>query len=158
MRPTSLMTSVAAAIVFCVVGCSAPGNDYSGYTTLPADGWVYGDTVSYDVAHHDSVARGDLVVSLRYAHDYQWRNVWLEITTMADSRGTVARRDTVTIDLRDKYGRPRGNGIGVSFQLSDTVARHVTHHAGAPVLVRHIMRADTLRGIEQIGVSFIDNK
>ncbi len=158
MRQAALITLASLMLVMMLGGCSRPGNDYSGYTRLPDDGWRYGDTLRYDVVHIDSIAQGDLVVSLRYAHDYEWPNLWLEVTTMADTAGNVARRDTVSIDLRDKYGRPLGNGIGVSFQLSDTVARNVTHRSGAPVCIRHIMRADTLAGIEQIGVSFVEQQ
>lgn len=158
MRLTTLITSVVTLAVTATIACSGPGNDYSGYTNLPAQGWPYNDSIRYDIEHIDSVATGSLVVSLRYAHDYAWRNIWLEVTTMADSTGIVDRRDTVTVDLRDKYGRPHGQGIGVSFQLSDTVAHNVTHRSGSPVYVRHIMRVDTLAGIEQIGISFVENQ
>lgn len=159
-RHTSHMTVAALiAATLSVASCSRPANDYSGYSDLGADGWIYGDTISFVPQTTDTVATGDIVVSLRHTPDYAWRNIWLEVTVMADSAATaVARRDTVSIDLCDAYGRWYGNGIGVSYQLSDTVARGVTRSAAAPVYVRHIMRADTLRGIEQLGVLFAEHR
>lgn len=139
--------AVAAALITAATACTGIGNDYTGYTDLPADGWLYGDTLTFVPQHSDSIATADIILSLRHAPDYPYSNVWLEVTT-----AQPPRRDTVNIALCDKYGRWYGNGIGVSYQVSDTVARHITHVTGTPVYVRHIMRADTLAGISQLGI------
>lgn len=44
--------------------------------------------------------------------------------------------------------------MGLTFQLADTVYRDFTVYNGAPIRLRHIMRVDTVTGIEQIGISF----
>ena len=62
--------------------------------------------------------------------------------------------DTVDIPLSDRYGRWLGKGIGSSFQTTDTVAT-LLHASGSEVRIRHMMRCDTLRGINQLGIFFV---
>lgn len=154
-----LASSIAAAAIVAMAGCSAPGNDCSSYTDINPDGWRYNDTLTFMPVHTDSICRADLILSLRHSADYPYSNVWLEVTVGNDSTATPrtpVRRDTISIDLCDKYGRWYGKGIGMSFQLSDTVATGITHANGMPVYVRHIMRTDSLTGIEQAGIELID--
>ena len=62
------------------------------------------------------------------------------------------RVDTVDVRLADTFGRWYGTGIGVSYQRIDTIYPSISIPVGAPVTVRHIMRVDTVTGIEQIGL------
>ena len=64
------------------------------------------------------------------------------------------KHDTVNIPLSDRYGRWLGKGIGASFQTTDTVAT-LLHASGSEVRIRHMMRCDTLRGINQLGIFFV---
>ena len=60
--------------------------------------------------------------------------------------------------LADVYGRWHGQGFGASYQFSRPFNTGVTLVRGDSVTVRHIMRVDTLRGIEQIGIKFRTEK
>ncbi len=140
-------------MVIAMSSCSGSRNESSGFCNVDGDGWSYGDVMTFNPCHDDSIAVGDIVVMLRHGNDYLYRNLWLEVTTEDDD---VTRTDTVNIEMCDVYGDWYGGGIGARFQLADTVLRHVRHRSGSPVRVRHIMRVDTLRGIEQVGVAFID--
>ena len=56
--------------------------------------------------------------------------------------------------MADVYGRWHGNGIGANFQYALTVSNNITLYRNKPIMINHIMRADKLSGIEQIGFSF----
>ncbi|MCM1518518.1 MAG: gliding motility lipoprotein GldH [Pseudoflavonifractor sp.] len=141
-----------SVISLCLGACAPGHNDYSDFRNINPDGWSYGDTLSFTPVIGDSVATGALLVALRHSNDYAYRNLWVEIEYRD---ATNQRRDTLNIGLADIYGRWFGSGFGARYQLTDTVSRHVTLTTGQPVRIRHIMRDDTLRGVDQVGIMFV---
>lgn len=135
-----------------VTGCAAPGNDYAGYVNIPEEGWKYGDTLKFTPVHPDSLCRGRLVVGVRHENSFPFTSLWLETTVEDNGRVKV---DTLEISLADSFGSWTGRGIGASFQKTDTVAGNFLHRSGSPVGIRHIMRADTLHGVTQVGIFFV---
>lgn len=113
----------------------------------------------------DSIIKGSMVVSLRHTSDYPYANLWLEVKyvepiTVKVNDSVFATVDsmmcdTVNIMLADSYGIWHGTGLGSTCQLSDTILRGVTVRRTEPVQLRHIMRVDTLRGLQQIGLQII---
>ena len=131
-----------------LAGCTS--SEHSDFTPLSPDGWAYGDTIRFFGSEADSVAlNGSLAVAVRHTNGYPYSNLWLEITL---PEADTVRVDTVDVRLTDTFGRWYGSGIGVSYQRIDTIYPAVSIAAGAPVKVRHIMRVDTVTGIEQIGL------
>lgn len=128
-------------------------NSYSGYNLLPSDGWSYTRIEEFPLSTRDSIVDGTLLVALRHSGAYPFTDVQLEIdyTDLCCSH-----TDTITIPLTDPYGKWLGAGVGTSYQITDTVARF-THANGSGVKIRHLMRCDTLRGINQIGIFFVPN-
>lgn len=145
-----------AACFGLLVSCSAHENDYSAFSTIDSDGWAYGHTFVYRPEITDSMADGLLRVAVRHSNDYPYRNLWLEVSyqVVAPDSTISFRADTVNIPLADIYGNWLGSGTGTSFQKADTVRTDFRLIPGAPVRVRHIMRADRLRGLEQVGIIF----
>lgn len=144
---------LAISIISLCLGACAPGhNDYSDFHNIPTAGWAYNDTLTYIPTIGDSIASGMLVVALRHSNDYAYSNLWLEVVY---EDATKPRRDTLNIRLADIYGRWHGSGFGARYQIADTLARDVTLTTSRPVRIRHIMRDDTLRGIDQVGVLFV---
>jgi len=125
-------------------------NETSKYWNLGGDGWRYADTLVYDV---DTTATADIAVVVRHATNYEYSNLWLELSysTLDDS----ARTDTFNVILADDFGRWHGHGIGVGMQYADTLLRGVHLQDSTSLRLRHIMRADTLPGIEQVGIVLI---
>ena len=153
------MNRKAAIFVLLVMtilsGCSLRHNEYSYYHSFDSDGWAYGDSLKFTPEIEDSVSTGTLAVCVRHTNAYPYSNLWLELQYCTDDSTTV--RDTVQVKLADDFGRWHGKGSGVSLQLADTVRRGFTMLNRHPMQIRHIMRADTLREIEQIGISFTPN-
>ena len=145
--------AVVAAVLLSIAGCSSPGNSYAEYRNLPREGWKYGDSLAFTPVHPDSLCRGRIVVGVRHDNDFPYSTLWLETTVEEGDRRLT---DTLEIHLADRFGSWRGRGIGASFQMTDTVGRSFVHRSGTKVMVRHIMRTDTLRGLSQVGIFFIE--
>lgn len=138
----------AAAII--MAACSSP-TEHSGFTTISPDGWRYGDTVRFTPSAADSITYEgcDLTIVVRNNNNYEYSNLWLRLDYPGkDSTYT----DTLNIVLADDFGNWLGKGIGGSYQMRDTVMRGIDLDPGREIKVTHIMRTDTLEGIEQIGI------
>lgn len=146
------LLNIIALAIFAVafVSCGSPANDYSEYHNIPSGAWRYGDTIRFAPTHPDSIAQLHLAVGVRHANTFRFSSLWLEITTT--NPGGAKRIDTLSLQLADHFGRWRGQGIGPTFQLTDTLPSPISHRSGSPVTIRHIMRADTLEGVNQIGI------
>lgn len=129
----------AAALAILSQSCDMKGG-FSAYSRLPQRGWAYGDTVSFTT---DSTATAPLLLALRHNESFPFRTLCLELS---DS----TRRDTMCIDLADSYGRWLGKGVGNSLQLAAPIP--FAAKPASRLNIRHIMRVDTLTGIEQLGL------
>lgn len=124
-------------------------NEVSDFAAIDASGWNYGDTLFLDLTSRDSICVGDLAVAIRHSADYDYSNIWLELSyPPADS----LKADTVNITLADVYGNWYGTGLGLSYQYVDTVKKQMS--MPKRIGIRHIMRVDRLKGIEQAGLIF----
>ena len=88
----------------------------------------------------------------RYAHGHAGQLAVELGVYLADS---LSRPDTLNVILADMYGHWRGSGTGPSLQVVDTIATGIPLHLGQRIQVRHIMRLDTIEGIEQVGITFL---
>lgn len=147
-----LASMIAAWLLTLSVSCRPTAGDYSDFVALPAEGWAYGDTLELTPEALDSVRPKKITVALRHNDRFPYRNLWLEVS-YRDGGEPGYRTDTVNIPMADTYGRWLGHGIGTSFQCSAEVAEGVNILPGSTVRIRHVMRVDTLRGIEQIGIA-----
>ena len=150
-RLCGVLISVAAAL--CVMSCTR--SEHSGYTSVSPHGWIYGDTLTPIGGIPDSthIVRGDIAVALRHSNSYEYSNIWLSLTY---STPDTIVTDTLAITLADNFGNWLGQGMGVSYQMIDTVLRDVAVDICKPMKITHIMRTDTLSGIEQAAVMVID--
>lgn len=150
-RAAVLIATILVALTALVdTSCSDRHDDYGDFTPVPAEGWSYGDTVSFLAAGLDSVpAPRKLKVGVIHNNDYRYSNLYLEVTCRKDRRYW---RDTVELKLADVYGAWLGRGIGPSYQVEATISPAIVIADSTRVSVRHIMRLDTVKGIERVGV------
>lgn len=135
MRGDKSILLAAAVGLSGLWGCSG---GYSGYTSIPPEGWPYNTPVAFSV---DSCS-GSLEIALRHRVDFPYTILWLEVR---DSAAT----DTVGVRLCDTDGRWLGGGVGDTRQLTTALPGR---HSSTRLNIRHIMRVDTLKGIVQIGL------
>ncbi len=134
--------------------CSRGERDYSRWQHIPNEGWAYGDTIfllPVDTAlpDNDTIVNRRLHLGLTHDNDYPYSNVWLEVTYTGTGR---RYRYTLNIPLADIYGRWLGSGFGSDYQREVTITPAADIDLTVPVEVRHIMRLDTLKGIDKIGI------
>ena len=164
MRMKATLPAILAAVSILTAcnGLDGRGdgddNRFSAFTDLPGEGWFYTDHLEFvpDTLRDSLVSRGTMLISVRHGKDYLYRNLWLEIS-YADTDST-RRADTLNIELADAMGRWRGRGMGLSMEVLDTVPGPFPLAEHRAVKVRHIMRSDTLTGIERIGVVYVPNE
>lgn len=154
----SVIMLVAAALLAACAGTDVPGNGddnyFSAFGTIDGAGWRYSEPVPAVVdTLRDSCAAGALVLSLRHTAGYRYSNIWLELSKARHD--SVVMRDTFDIVLCDDYGNWYGTGMGTSLQVTDTLSRNFTLCRGDTLMLRHIMRLDTLEGVERVGLIFI---
>ena len=152
MRHLIYIIAVACALLF--TACGLGERDYSRWGSLPPSGWLYTDTVvllpvDTSLTDNDSIVDGAVKVALRHSNDYPYSNIWLELTYSGEGR---MMRDTINLRLADVYGRWLGSGFGAGYQQEVTVSPETRIDLTRPVALRHIMRVDTLTGIEQVGI------
>lgn len=136
--------------------CSPESVDVSAFRPVGSEGWAYPEAMNFTLEHSDSIARGQLYLTVRHTADYLFSNLWAEVKRVnADS---VVTADTVNIMLADSYGNWLGTGSGVWKQTEVPVGDIYRHRSGGIVTVRHIMRVDTLRGIDLVGVKFVKTR
>lgn len=134
-----------------LVACSGEQNRYSEYCYLPDDGWRYDDVLEFQPVHTDSLCEGSFVIGVRHDSSYPYTELMLEVEYETIGR---ERHDTLQLQLADRYGNWTGRGIGMSFQCTDTLPM-VVHPSATALKVRHLMRMDTLHGVNQLGVFFV---
>ncbi len=153
---------VAAVVAISAASCGITGsrgngddNYFSAFTAFPKAEWEYAVPSQFRVdTLRDSISRGGtLILSLRHTAGYEYSNIWLELSyPLTDSTSAA---DTFNIVLADDFGHWLGRGIGPSVQITDTLSTDFTVRRGETVTLRHIMRMDTLRNIEQVGIVFL---
>ncbi len=137
-----------------MAGCSRPSQrEYSQFVTLDTQGWVYNDTVRIIADMPDSTATGPLLIHTCHDDDYVYANLWVEVTYHGSDSTRTLCRDTLNLPMANKYGQWLGKGFGTTFQTTDTVVADYIMHRGDTVILRHVMRVDTLGHISQIGLS-----
>lgn len=146
-----LASLIAAAVTIMAAASSCVDRgSASSFAPIAPEGWAYGDTIQCTVERADTLAPAALAVAVRNNNAYPYSNLWLEVTYNTGPR-TIAR-DTVNLILADPYGRWTGKGFGAGYQSQVTVNPSVVPPPGSRIGVRHIMRVDTLTGIEQVGI------
>ena len=138
-------------MIMAAVSCDGRIDRYSEFMQLPDDGWAYGDTIDFLARGNKLTDAGTMSVAIRHNEKFLYRNLWLELS-YKDSIGN-SHIDSVNIELADAYGRWNGSGIGEAYQCAVQVSRSVIVSDSTMVRIRHIMRLDTIKGIEQIGVT-----
>ena len=100
---------VIASAATIIAGCTAHPSAFSHYARIDESGWRYDDTLRFTPDIPPAVS-GELRLGLRHNGNYPYRNLWVEVTTPVAGDSSAVRRDTVSVELADKYGRWNGTG------------------------------------------------
>lgn len=132
------------------------GTVFDRYAHTPHGGWDRAEALTFDV---DSLPQDGLYgmeLGLRADTDYPF----MSITVIVDCEAWPSRtwwHDTLQCQLVDDKGNTLGRGISnyqYAFHIAD---RHWRQGDSLHIAVRHHMRREVLRGINDIGIK-IDKK
>lgn len=153
LQSTIYRTVVSAAITLAALtACSDKHSSVAEFQSIDPSGWAYGNSLQFSPVGLDSIKQRSLLLTVRHSNAYPYQNIWLEVTTQTLSHKRV---DTLNIELADVYGRWHGTGFGPSYQYETPVGKPIVLGDTSRISVRHIMRVDTLAGVEQIGITVI---
>lgn len=125
---------------------------YHSFQSLPIEGWLREDTLTFDVPVTDSLTTYKLSLEVRNRSNYPYQNLPLSICHIdADSIATPA--DTVQLILADKEGIWKGDGWGGLYQTaisagSIRIGKPGTYH----LKVTYTLPDESLRGINDVGI------
>lgn len=144
---------IAILLVVVTTGCRLRNNDYSDFRSFDRAAWAYADSLEFKPELADSIVNGRLGICVRHTDAYPYSNLWVELSWPVND--SLRHVDTLQLRLADDFGKWYGTGTGVSYQYVDTLKRPVRLRRGVPLRLRHIMRVDSLRQIEQVGLIFM---
>lgn len=117
--------------------------------------WESGDAITFELDSLPVNPKKSYDISLEIVHNnrYRYNDLWLatEFVNLTDSLHT---RQTMHIRLADSLEQWRGSGVGGLRQLSVSYLnnRFLDSTKSYRISVRQMMRDNSLKGIEKIGV------
>ncbi|MBD5199614.1 MAG: gliding motility lipoprotein GldH [Bacteroides sp.] len=150
----SLKTDFIIAILSMLIlsACSEP-KDYTEFHHLPDGGWCFGHPELFNPEHDDSISTGELSVTFRHSSSFPYESLSLEVVSQGLDGSRVA--DTIHVPLIDRFGNWTGSGSGAYIQVETPLNSKINHIKDRSIEVRHIMKLDTLRGLDIVGIKYI---
>ena len=133
--------------------CSPGGAFYSDFKTIDNKGWTKSSPLVFILP--DSV-RGvpcyDIALTIRHDNDYPYRNISVLLDYVVGDQ--VVERDTVSMELCDKYGDWGGSGLGKYFQKQQVIKQGVASGEYDKVVVWHNMRDQVVSNVSDVGMTY----
>lgn len=130
-----------------VINKALPDTD----TSASHDSTSVKDTVP-QIRHIPVKGSTPLAITICHSDAYPYANLWLQ--ALYKSGDTIVA-DTFNIVIADEYGRWKGNGTGVDYQFSDTIATRYKINGGSELSLKHIMRVNAVPEIFKIGLTVL---
>lgn len=138
-------------VVLLLAGACQPEQ---GYAVHPINGaWPARKTINFT---QTVKSQGDAQIKLliRNNNDYPYSNIRFFIDMKKDGKA-IGKRDTIDIKLAEPDGTWKGSGMG-EVKTLEKVYKTQSFSAGEyQISVQQAMRADTLPGIEDLGLKII---
>lgn len=139
-------------LVFLLLGACTNNNVYFKYEAVDPAGWEKDSVYSFDIEIADTLSAYNIYINTRHTPTYPYQNIWLFISeTSPDS---IVINDTIEFYLANNRGEWLGSGSGslkempVLFEQNKSFDRSGIYQYN----IRHGMRTDSLKGINDIGV------
>lgn len=130
--------------------CSERHENYAHFENIDSKGWAYGKAFEFSTPGVDSLSMHKIDISVRHTAAYPYSNLWLEIIL---SEGEKQYIDTLEMHLSDTYGRWIGKGFGPTYQMTESLPETYNITDSTKISIRQIMRVDTVREIQQVGIT-----
>ena len=138
-------------IASCFFFSCGKGIVYNEFQPIKDKAWSKQDEYFFNFEIKDNSVAYDLSLQLRNNDMYPYQNLWMFYEVLQSSGASI--KDTIEFMLADDFGKWTGNGITL-FQnqilLKDHF--HFPDTGKYTISMRHGMRDDALKGLENVGL------
>ena len=151
MYKHSLANFLTIITVACFLFSCDKNTVYSEYQHIRNKTWNKQDEYFFSFIIKDNTVAYNISLLLRNNDMYPYQNIWLFHDELQPSETSV--KDTVEFSLADDFGKWKGKGFSL-FQNQITIKNNYlfTDTGKYTIGIRHGMRNDELKGIEDIGL------
>ena len=127
---------------------------YYDFQHVPDKAWVKDDVFSFHFDIQDTSLLYHTSLHLRNSGIYPYQNVWILYEELQPSGCLI--KDTVEYRLADENGKWKGNGVTL-FQNQFPIRKNLHYPDSGTYIIslRHGMRDERLKGVENIGVLIV---
>lgn len=145
--------SIIIFLLLFVISFTSCENEemYYQYHSFTNGDWNKEDACLFEVDITDTTSFYNVDIEVRNNNEYSFRNLWLFVEFQTPD-GRI-RKDTLDCELADDYGKWYGNGITLYTLVFPFESGINYPHSGKYTYsIKQGMRAETLRGITDIGL------
>ena len=148
---------VLVIIASCFFFSCGKGTVYNEFQNIRDKAWNKNDAYFFNFDIKDNSVAYDISLQLRNNDLYPYQNIWI-LCDEAQPSG-ISVKDTTEYMLADIFGKWTGNGITLyQSRIILKTAYHFPDTGRYTISVRHGMRDDELKGLENIGLFIETNK
>ena len=153
MQKTSKNCLYILLSLFCLASCKYSDNYFSDFRSIPEEGWIAAEPLSFDTGELDSlyIDNSKLLLTIRHDNDYPYRNLWMFVDYI--SRDGEVKTDTVECKMADVYGNWYGDGFGSTYEFVKELQPKSDMKRLSRLVVWQAMRDDTVPGISDVGIA-----
>jgi gliding motility-associated lipoprotein GldH len=125
---------------------------FSDTHAMAENTWKLMEIPSFRAEVDDTLASSNIFFTLRSSSSYQFRNIWLFVTTIAPDGKSIT--DTLQFNLADEKGKSYGRGFGDIRELDLPYKSNVYFPLKGiyQFRIQHGMRVEDLKGVYDFGL------
>jgi len=152
MRNSSITIIISVIIIAsCLLSSCGKGTVYNEFLPVKDKMWNKHDEYFFHVEIKDNSIKYDVTIQLRNNNMYPYQNLWMLCDELQPSGVSV--KDTLEYMLADDFGKWKGNGISLyQNRILLKSNYHFPDTGKYTISIRHGMRDDELKGIENVGI------
>lgn len=132
-------------------GCTG-ATIYHFYQPIDKSGWGKHDTLVYQLPKDSIPDVYTISIGLRTTDTYLYTSLWIVMEEDLKAKGVFVR-DTINYPVTDKSGSMLGSGFSSHQQEIKVKTIAVTPQSGTTVKLFHIMKRESIQGIQNIGIN-----
>ena len=138
-------------IAACFLSSCGKNTFYSEFQPIKNKLWNKNDEYFFNFEIMDISVPYNVSLQLRNNDIYPYQNIWILYEESKNDRHSV--KDTTEFLLADEFGKWKGNGISLYQNRIPIKTHYIFPDTGKYTInIRHGMRDDKLKGIENIGI------
>ena len=150
-RNDNYLFLLSFAIVALFSSCNS-NVSFTDSVSMPSEEWTLENAPNFEAGISDTISFQNISFILRTGSSYPYKNIYLFVTTTSPAGKTIS--DTLQYMLADDRGKWHGKGFGDIHELKLPFKQGVYFPSKGiySFKIRHGMRAETLKGVYDIGI------